>query len=60
MLPNKLVDTYRGVFGSYTFRFISNYAFWLSISVFLLLGFIYSLYAYNVFGSIEKNLDDEL
>ncbi|MEM8499650.1 MAG: HAMP domain-containing sensor histidine kinase [Pseudomonadota bacterium] len=60
MLPNKLVDTYRGVFGSYTFRFISNYAFWLSISVFLLLGFIYSLYAYNVFSSIEKNLDTEL
>ncbi len=60
MLPNKLVDTYRGVFGSYVFRFISGYAFWLSISVFLLLGIIYSLYARDIYRDIEQQLDYEL
>lgn len=60
MLPNKLIDTYRGVFGSYTFRFISNYAFWLSIAVFLLLGVIYSIYSYDIYHDIEENLQQEL
>jgi len=60
MLPNKLVDTYKGVFGSYVFRFIANYAFWLSISVFLLLGFIYSFYAYGIYHTIDQHLQSEL
>lgn len=60
MLPNKLVDTYKGVFGSYVFRFIANYAFWLSISVFLLLGSIYSIYAYSIYSDIDEHIQRDL
>lgn len=59
MLPNKLAETYRSVFGSYVFRFISAYAFWLSISVFLLLGVIYSIYSYDIYTDIDDNLLDQ-
>jgi signal transduction histidine kinase len=48
------------VLRSYTFIFIFNYATGLSLAVFVLLGGMYSLYAYDIYSDIEDSLNEEL
>lgn len=48
------------VLRSYTFIFIFNYATGLSLAVFVLLGSMYSLYAFDIYNDIESSLNKEL
>ncbi len=59
MLLSKLLTGYGKITGSYVFRFIFRYAIWLSAAVFVLLSFVYSLYAFSIYRNIERGLAQE-
>ncbi len=48
------------IFTSFTFRFLVSYVAWLSVSVFMVLGLIYAVIAYDFFSDVHRSIELEL